>query len=429
MNRRNFTKNTGLILGASPLFPYIKSKKSEKYRLAIIGAGWWGNNILAEAIASGRTKVVGICDVDQLALESTRERVKKATGDKPEVFEDYREMLKKVDAEIVIIGTPDHWHALSAIEAIKNGAHVYLEKPISHTINEGKAILKAARGHDRVVQVGTHRRVSEHNISAMTFLKSGKVGDISVVKAFVNYGSGPGEMKPTQTPPSTLNWDMWIGPAQMTGYNEALHPKGFRQYLNFANGQIGDWGIHWFDQVLWWTEERAPKTIFSTGTRHIKKDNSDAPDSQLAIFEFENFTLHWEHKICTPNANEDHNVGCYFYGTEGTLHLGWLDGWTFYPKDKKKEVINVPAKLHEPDHQNIKELWEDMIDAIESKRRPVCDIKHGYLATNISLLAMISYRLGRSIEWDNEKGIAINDPAANALLSREYRGEWEYPGM
>ena len=380
-------------------------------------------------MATGDAKVVGVCDVDQLAVKDTLSRVKKGTGDDPKVFEDYREMLQKVDAEVLIVGTPDHWHALAAIEAIKSGAHVYVEKPISHTINEGKAILKAARENDRVVQVGTHRRVSEHNISAMDFLKTGKVGDISVVKAFVNYGAGPGTMRPTQKPPESLNWDMWVGPAEMTDYDPGIHPKGFRQYLNFANGMIGDWGIHWFDQVLWWTEERAPKTVFSTGTRHLKKDNSDAPDAQLAVFEFENFTLHWEHKICTPNANEDHNVGCYFYGTEGTLHLGWLDGWTFYPKDKKKEIINKAAVLHKPDEQNIKELWADFINAIETRTKPACDIEHGYLATNISLLAMISYKLGRSIDWDHDKGLIVDDAEANALLSREYRGEWEYPAI
>ena len=159
----------------------------------------------------------------------------------------------------------------------------------------------------------------------------------------------------------------------------------------------------------------------------MKEDNSDAPDTQLAVYEFEDFTLNWEHKLCAPNAYNSHNVGCYFYGSEGTFHMGWRDGWTFYPKNKNKEIIKVAPKLHKPDDQNIKELWKDFMTSIEPDLRPVCDIEHGYLATNISLLGMLSYKLGRSVKWDGENCQILDDPEAQAMLKREYRGEWEYP--
>ena len=428
MDRRTFldqSSKAGLALSALPLLPALNF--APKYKLALIGCGWWGNNILTEALAYGQIKKVSLCDVDQNALTETAKRVEKLTGKKARTFTDYRELISREKPDLAIIGSPDHWHPLQAIEAIKAGTHVYLEKPIGHTIDEGKAILKAARLFDRVVQVGTHRRVSPHNISAMEFLRSGKAGQISSVKCFVNYGGGPGEITPDEEPPESLDWDMWCGPAPLRPFNRRIHPKGFRQFLDYANGQIGDWGIHWFDQVLWWTEERAPKKIFSTGARHVKKDNTDAPDTQYALYEFESFTLHWEHKLAAPNANESTNVGCYFYGTEGTLHLGWRDGWTFYPANDKASKINVGAKLHAPDHQNIKELWADFIQAIENNRKAACDIEHGYLATNISLLGMLSYKIGRSIEWDADKGIIPNDPEANKLLRRTYRGDWEYP--
>ena len=132
--------------------------------------------------------------------------------------------------------------------------------------------------------------------------------------------------------------------------------------------------------------------------------------------------------LSTPNATEDHNVGCYFYGTRGTLHLGWRDGWTFYPKNKKKQVINTPPVLNQPDEQNIMELWADFIYAIENNQLPACDIEHGYLATNISLLAMISMKVGRSICWNHDQTAIVNDPAANAMLSRAYREGYVYPG-
>ncbi|MEZ4828465.1 MAG: cyclic nucleotide-binding domain-containing protein [Bacteroidia bacterium] len=234
---------------------------------------------------------------------------------------------------------------------------------------------------------------------------------------------------PDAEPPKELDWDMWCGPAPLRPYNPGIHPKGFRNYLEYANGTIADWGIHWFDQVLWVMEEKYPKTVFSTGGTFVKENGINAPDTQMAVFGFENFTLTWEHKLCAPNANEDHNVGCYFYGSEGTFHIGWLDGWTFYPADKKKEKINFPPTLHQPDAQNIKELLGRFYGAIENNRRPVCDIEIGHRSTNMSLLGMLSYKLGRSVIWDGEKEVIVGDDDANKLLYRDYRGEWKYPGM
>ena len=425
MKRRSFIKDTGLIVSAAPfIVPFTKNKK---YNLALIGCGWWGMNILREAIAHGACKVVALCDVDESALNKALGEVKQLNGDNPKRYKDFREMIARERPEITIVGTPDHWHALPAIEAISRGSHVYLEKPIGHTIGEGKAILKAARENDRVVQIGTHRRVSPHNISAMEFLKSGKAGRVSQVKAFINYGQGPGESVPDEEPPAGLDWDFWVGPAAMRAYNKQIHPRGFRQYLNFANGTMADWGIHWFDQVLWWSEEKYPKKVFSSGARFVRNDRSDAPDTQMAIYEFEQFTLTWEHKLCAPNAYTDHDVGCFFYGSEGTLHLGWRDGWTFYPKNKKSPIIHEKPVLHEPDDQNIRELWADLIQSIETGKRPVCDIQIGHRSTNISLLGMLSYKLGRSVQWDGEKELCVDDAEANKLLTREYRGEWKYP--
>jgi predicted dehydrogenase len=425
MDRRDFVKNSALTLSALPLLPSLA--RTEKYTLALIGCGWWGMNILREAMAHGSCKVVALCDVDTKALDSVNTQVRNLSGDRPKRYKDYRELIQKHKPEIVIIGTPDHWHALPAIEAMVNGAHVYLEKPIGHTIGEGQAILATARKYNRTVQVGTHRRVSDHNISAMEFLRSGKAGKISQIRCFIAYGGDQGKSVANSSPPDGLDWDFYVGPAEHTSFNPKIHPKGFRQFLNFANGTIGDWGIHWFDQVLWWAEEKYPKTVYSTGGRYVKTDNTDAPDTQTAIFEFEQFNLTWEHRLCAPNGHIDRNVGCFFFGELGTLHLGWRNGWTFYPKGKNKSPINYKATLHEPDWQNIPELWHDFIGAIESGKRPICDIEIGHLATNVSLLGMLSYKLGRSVRWDGNKELIEGDDEANALLKRAYRGEWEYP--
>ena len=329
----------------------------------------------------------------------------------------------------MIVATPDHWHPLIAIAAMKAGAHVYVEKPICHTINEGKAMVKAARDTQRIVQVGTHRRASPHNISGIQFLKSGKAGKIGSVRAFVHYPGGPGKKTPDAEAPSTLDWNMWCGPAPLRAYNPTMHPKGFRSYLDYANGQLGDWGIHWMDQILWWSEEKHPKKVYSTANRFIREDSTDAPDTQNVLFEFETFTASWEHRLYAGNEAEKTNLGCYFYGTEGTFHMGWLDGWTFYPSDTKKQVIHEAPKLDEPDQQNIAALWADFLTSIKTNKLSMCDIEIGQRSTNMSLLGMLSWKLGRSVEWDGEKGLIKNDAEANKLLSRAYRGEWVYPAV
>lgn len=429
MNRRNFIKTSAAASVAYSALSIVPAmSQAKKYRTALIGSGWWGMNILRSAMAAGESKVVALCDVDQNFLVPAGKEVEKLSNDRPELYTDYRELLTKEKPEIVIVATPDHWHPLITIMAVQQGAHVYVEKPISHTVNEGRAMVKAARDNNRIVQVGTHRRVSPHNVSGMEFLKSGKAGKIGMVRAFVHYGGGPGEVVPDSEPPKGLDWDMWCGPAPLNPYNSKIHPRGFRQFLDYANGQLGDWGIHWLDQILWWTEEKYPKTVFSTGGRAIKKDNTTAPDHQSVAFDFEDFTVVWEHRMFAGNnAEKGENVGCYFYGTEGTFHMGWQDGWTFYPVDKKKQVLHEAPKLHKPDDQNIPELWANFLQSIKTNQLPVCDIEIGHRSTNMSLLGMLSLKLGRSVQWDGEKEIILNDPEANKLLSRPYRTPYEYP--
>ncbi|RCR67441.1 Gfo/Idh/MocA family protein [Larkinella punicea] len=431
MNRSEFLKTSALAGAAVVTRPLITLAQQSTYRTALVGAGWWGNNILRCAMQSGQSKLVALCDVDQRQLTKTAEEFSKLTSDKPKIYRDFREMLSREKPEIVIVATPDHWHPLIAIEAMKQGAHVYVEKPIGHTINEGRAMVRTARQTGKVCQVGTHRRVSPHNVSGMEFLKSGKAGKIGMARAFVHYAGGAGQKVADEEAPKELDWNFWCGPAPLRAYNRTMHPRGFRNYLDYANGTLGDWGIHWMDQILWWTEEKYPKKVFSTGGRAIKQDNTDAPDHQVTSFEFEDFTAVWEHRtFAGNNAEKTHPqqaVGVYFYGTEGTFHMGWMDGWTFYPADSKKPVIHQDAQLNKPDDQNIAQLWDDFLKAIKTKSLPTCDIEIGHRSTNMALLGMLSYKLGRSVEWDGEKEVIKGDAEANKLLSREYRGEWKYP--
>jgi len=427
ISRRGFLGSSSSAAMAWAAPAVLGAEKVKKYRTALIGCGWWGGNILNCAIESGRCEVAALCDVDQKHLDQRAEKVEQATGAAVKKYKDYRELLEREKPEIVIVGTPDHWHALNTIAAVNAGAHVYVEKPVCHTINEGIAMVRAARAADRVVQVGTHRRVSPHNISAREFIRSGKLGRIGMVRAFVLYGGSAGSPTPDSDPPPGLDWDFWCGPAPLRPFNQRIHPRGFRQFLDYANGQLGDWGIHWLDQILWCMEATAPKSVASVGGRFIRKDNTDAPDTQIATFQFDDFAVSWEHRLYAGNAAEKHNVGCYFYGTEGTLHLGWQDGWTFYPASASKPTLHEDAKLNQPDGQNIAELWADFIESIEKRKRPVCDIELGHRSTTMSLLGMLALKIGRSVTWDGQKETIVNDPEAAQLLKRPYREPWVYP--
>lgn len=449
MNRREFlTRSTVAGLALSTIHILGAEAPARKYRTALVGCGWWGNNILGEAMASGQCQITGLCDVDRRLLNSTVERVRKETSDQPKSYGDFRALLEEQKPEICIVATPDHWHPLITIAAVNAGAHVYVEKPIGHTIQEGRAMVNASRATGKAIQVGTHRRVSPHNISGREFIRSGKAGKIGMIRAFVHYGGGPERPLPNSNPPPELDWDLWCGPAPLRPYNGgdprdgrqawrgAIHPRGFRSYLDYANGTLGDWGIHWMDQVLWITGEKYPSKVFSIGGRPIKgppllndrEQTSDAPDHQLAIYQFENFNLTWEHRqFAGNNAEKGESVGCYFYGTEGTFHMAWQSGWTFYPADSRKPVIHEEPKLDEPDQQNIKELWTNLLHSIKSGDRPVCDIEEAHRSTNVSLLGMLSFKLGRSIEWDGANEKVVGDADANKLLRREYRGPWKYP--
>ena len=435
MNRRAFIRSTasGLFLAGGA--PFVLGQQPAKYKTALIGCGWWGKNILREAIASGRCKVVGLCDVDSSNLEVSADQINDLSGDKAKVYAHHRELLQTEKPDVVIIASPDHWHALHTIDSLKGGAHVFVEKPTGHTVNESRAMFKAAKESGRVAQVGLHRRIGPHHVSGMEFLKSGAVGEVGMVRLFAHSGGGPEKPQPNIEPPEGMDWETWCGPAPKRPFCRRMHPGGWRNFLDYANGTLGDWGVHWLDQVLWWSGEKYPKRVFCTGGRPIsgpailneKEQTTDAPDHQVATYEFEKFTCVWEHRKFAENNAEKHRIGSYYYGTKGTLHIGWRDGWTFYPSNKRDAVKHEAAQFQEPDGHNLKLLWEDFIAAIENKKPAVARIELAHRSSVLPLLGMISWRLGRSIDWDAEKEIVVNDPKANELLERPYRAPWAYP--
>lgn len=410
-----------------PFGNIIVPAKDKKYRTVLIGAGWWGNNILGEAMASGACEIVGICDVDERFVDETAERVHQSMGNRPKKYVDYRELLNDLKPDIAIIATPEHWHALQTIDSLKTGCHVYVEKPIAHTINEGKAIVAAQKKYGKVIQVGLHRRTSPHVLKAQEMLREGVAGEIKMIKACVYTPTAEGVVEPIPEPPSWLHWDLYVGPAAYQPYESSVHPRGFRKYLNMTNGMIGDWGVHWMDQILWWSEEQHPKKIYSRGGLVNPDCGYDSPDFQTATFEFENFIVNWEHRRLGGAKSEMSSVGTYFYGTKGIVFMGFFDGTTFYPNDRDASPVHIEHGMHDPDGQNIRELWQDFLEAIEGKKEPVAGIESSHRATTMSLLAMIAYKTGREIRWDGEKENILDDPEARSMMQREYRDPWIYP--
>ncbi len=428
MRRRQFIQASslaGLSIGIPG--PWVR-RRHFRYSLALVGSGWWGVNILREAIRSGEVDVVALCDVDERQLDRAAAEVGKLCTDRPRRYKDFRDCLDRERPDIVINATPDHWHALVAIAALRSGAHLFLEKPIGHTVKEGTAIQQAVVDTGKVCIVDFHRRYSPHNVSGMEFLRAGKAGEIREVKAFVHYSGSRPEPLAEEEVPAGLDWDFYCGPAEKVAYRSAIHPRRWRQYGCFANGQLGDWAPHWFDQILWWTEEKAPRTIFGTARYHPESSAGDMPASQVVTYAFESFTCTWEHSLFNRRPQQPgENVGVHFYGSLGTFHMGWQQGWTFHPHDSKQEIIRQAPALDEPDSQNIRLVWQDFMTAIKTGASPFAGIEQGRQATNMALLGMLSTRLGRSITWDAVHDRVLDDPAADDMLRRDYRGPWKYP--
>ena len=440
-DRRRFLSSAAVASTLS-FAPWIQaqSKAGKKYRLGVIGAGgWWAMNILRVALEDGRCECVAMCDVDADELEISADEIDADTGKLPNTYNDYRDMLEQEQLDVVIISSPDHWHALQAIACLEAGAHIFVEKPTGHTIQESRAMLNAANKTGKTVQVGLHRRIGPHHVSGMKFLHDGGAGQIGMVRCFAHSpGDGPEAPTPNSEIPEGLDWDLYCGPAPLRPFNKRIHPGGFRHFLDYANGTLGDWGVHWLDQVLWWSGEKFPKSVHCSGGRPIKGEpvlndeaqTTDAPDHQVATYEFEKFTCVWEHRRFAGNDVEKSKVGTYFYGTKGIFHMGWRDGWTFYPTTKGASPVHQDPQFdHEKDGHNVPPLWRDFIDAIEAGRQPVANAEVGHLATNMSLLGMLSWKLGRSIDWDgaNERITGPGADEANQLLRRDYRGPWQYP--
>jgi len=443
MNRRQFlTAGAGLALatGRGLAAPYADQKPR---RVGLIGSGWYGKSDILRLIQVAPVEIISLCDVDKQMLAeaadlvASRQRSKK----KPRLYHHYRDMLKEKDLDIVEVATPDHWHALAMIAAVQSGADVYVQKPISVDIMEGQAMLAAARKHRRVVQVGTQRRSTPHLVEAMNeFIRPGKLGKIALVDICCYWHMRATENPPDTDPPPYLDYDMWTGPAPMRPYNSLVHPRGWRAFMEYGNGIVGDMCIHMFDMTRWMMNLGWPTRVSSTGgIFEDKKSKANITDTQTATFEYPDLRIVWQHRTWGAAPDPDYPWAATFYGDKGTLKAS-VFSYDFIPEGGGKRVHrDVTYELEQyPEDKTEKDLEKhcapairhhmmDFLAAIDARTKPVADIEQGYISTASCILANLSMQLGRTLAWDAAAQRVKDDEEANRLLRRPYRSPWVHP--
>lgn len=443
--RRNFIKvaSASLLLTSfnSYGFDFFANEKPKK--VALIGTGWYGTGDLMRLIQVANIEVVALCDVDDNQLNTAAQLVseRQKNKKKPKLYTDYRTMLKSNSLDIVLIGTPDHWHALTCIEALKSGAHVYVQKPISVDVMEGEAMVAAARKYDRVVQVGTQRKSTPHLIDAKKqIIDTGLLGTIGHVDMSCYYHMRANGNPPVQEVPDFFNYEMWTGPAPMRPYDGLPHKRWWRTFREYGNGITGDMCVHMLDTVRWMLDLGWPKRISSEGGIFVQKGGkSNISDTQSAVFVYDGLNCNWQHRTWGNPADKEYPWAFKIYGSKGVLK-GDVMKAEFIPVDDsepiKFEVLYEKEKYPEDLSEKDLELHAapatrrhmiDFLNAIKNGTKPVADIEEGHISSASCILANLSMDLKRPLVYDPKSRTVVNDPEATALLQRNYRGDWEHP--
>ncbi len=443
MNRRQFVYTTAAGLGWLAGSRAQQAADQKKLRVGLIGCGWYGKVDLFRLIQVSPVEVVSLCDVDSQLLAEAADLTsqRQASHKRPRTYGDYRRMLAEKDLDIVLIGTPDHWHALGMIAAVEAGADVYCQKPISVDVMEGQAMLAAARKYNRVVQVGLQRRSTPHLVEAReNIVQAGKLGKVGLVEVYCYYPMRATSNPPDTAPPPNLDYDMWTGPAPMRPYNELVHPRGWREFMEYGNGIIGDMCVHMLDMTRWMLGLGWPRRISSAGGILVQHSKANIPDTQLATFDYDDLKIVWQHRTWGNPPDPKYTWGANLYGDKGTLKAS-VYSYDFEPvgegvppihRDVTYELEQYPEDKTEKDLEQhvapaIRHHMLDFLAAIANRGKPVADIEQGYISTASCILANLSLKTGRTLAWDPQQGRVIDDPEANRLLARTYRSPWVHP--
>lgn len=454
MKRRDFLKNSLLGTaavgtsfasgGLSELFG--QNAPSNKLNIALIGCRNQGWSNLRTFLDYPGIECIGLCDIDDEWLYTRANDVEKKTGKKPGLLvKDWRKIIDNKDVDIVIIGTPDHWHCLPLVAACESGKDVYIEKPLANTIEECDLMVKAARKYNRIVQVGQWQRSDPHWNEAAQFVRDGKIGKVRTVKAWAYQPSKwilP--VKPDSAPPAGVDYDMWLGPAPERPFNENRFHYNFRFFWDYAGGLMSDWGVHLLDYALEGMGADLPPYVLGAGAKYAYPDDSmETPDTLMATYKYPDFNIVWDHACGIGNGLFDKKEGVAFFGENGTLILtrsGWEvrpemnnNGRIFpycYPCDNEKKASTPrmdAIKWKKGEGKGLYKHIGNMINCVKTRELPNADIAIGAKVAKLSHIANISSRLGRGLNWDVKANQFTNDPEANALCKAYYRSPWVLP--
>lgn len=452
VNRRTFVSTgvSGVAAATTGLGTSATLGANNRIRVASIGVGGMGRSNLRDFLKMPEVDVVAVCDT----WEQNRNRAVEMTGGKAEAYKDFREVLDRKDIDAVIIATPDHWHVPIAIAACDAGKDMYLEKPLSHTVEEGRKLAQAVTLNKRVLQMGTQQRSGKHYQEAVGLIRAGKLGKITRVHTW-NFGNespaGIGNHS-IEEPPAGLDWDMYLGPAPYVPFSPNRFIYYFRWFWDYSGGKMTDWGTHHFDIIHWAMDVQGPKSAFAVGHKYGLEDNRETPDTMEVVFEYPGFIATFSHRDCNAYyPSNRHHYGIEFFGTDGTMYLNRSGFWVTPEVTSPDESLEPYYLRQVRENQNPRQPWEDryqptttrsdfrtgarsdqhiqhvrnFIDCLKSRAKPISDVETGHRSTTAPLLANIALKVGRKIHWDSENEKILDDKNASLLLTKQYRGQWK----
>jgi predicted dehydrogenase len=399
---------------------------NDRIRIGVIGLGRQGRGVMRTFAKNSDVEIAALCDVYQPQIDAA---IKDARLEGVKTFRDFRQLLDLKDIDAVIVATPDHWHPLNLIMACQTGKDVYVEKPISVTVEEGRKMVQAARKYNRIVQVGTQQRSGDHYQKAAEIVRSGQIGKVTSVHSW-NYGnSAPdGIGNPADgSPPDGLDWDLWLGPAPMRPFNAnrfGVHPdrwSTFRYFWDYAGGMMTDWGVHHLDIVQMVMGVDAPLAVNASGGKYVLRDNRDTPDTLIVTYEYPGFLCTYENREGNGQPIDGHGYGITFYGTDATL---FIDREYFEIRSEKGRKDAEPQRVAGKNKQG-EEHVRNFLDCVKTRNLPICDIEVGHRSTTTALLGNVALRSGRRVLWNAKLEKVEGDQAGSKYLSREYRKPWK----
>jgi predicted dehydrogenase len=392
-----------------------KAAPGERVSVGVIGVRGQGKSLAASLAGFTDADVAVLCDVDETQLPAASQAVEELQGRSPRWEKDFRRLLDDPSLDAVVIATPDHWHALMTVLACQAGKDVYVEKPVSHTITEGERMIAAARKFGRVVQCGLQQRSGAHFQSAVEFVRSGKLGQVNLAKAWIVHRRKPIGFKKDSPPPPGVDYDLWLGPAPERPFNANRFHANWHWFWDYGTGELGNWGAHLLDVARWGLGVELPARISAAGGKFYFNDDQETPDTLVVNYSYGSRTIVWEHRLWSTHGIEGRSAAVAFYGEHGTLVVD-RGGWKAYDlKDPATSDTSEQARTH---HRNF-------IDCVKSRSEPAANIECGHVTSALCHLGNIACRLGREVHFDPQAMNFANDAEANALLSRTYRSPWE----